>query len=421
MRVFKFGGASVKDAEGIRNLIHVLDTEGVENTMMIISAMGKMTNAFEKVVNSYLYEKENLKNSLNYIEGYHTEITKELFENEHPIFHEVKRLIDNLQGFLIQNTSKDYDYVYDQVVSYGELLSTKIISSFLEKEKISNQWLDIRTILKTDSNYRNATVNWEETTSNLEKLDSNTLYITQGFISSDNKNHTTTLGREGSDYTAGILAYCLDAESVTIWKDVDGVLNADPRVFDETILLKNISYQEAIEMAFYGASVIHPKTIKPLENKRIPLYVRSFKNLKNSGTKVSKGIDLQPNINCFIVKKNQILVSISTNDFSFMVEENISAIFKLLHDFKLKVNLIQHSAISFSVCLEDGYRNFSKFYEKLHPNFKAKYNTNITLFTVRHFDDNSIKVIQRKGDVLLQQTSREIVQLAIAEKNNYVN
>jgi len=421
MRIFKFGGASVKDAEGIRNLIHVLNTEGVANTMMVISAMGKMTNAFEKVVNSYLYEKENLKNSLNYIEEYHTEIAKDLFENDHPIFHEINRLIDSLQGFLIQNTSKDYDYVYDQVVSYGELLSTKIISSFLEKEKISNQWLDIRTILKTDSNYRNAKVNWEETTSNLEKLDPNILYITQGFISSDKENNTTTLGREGSDYTAGILAYCLDTESVTIWKDVDGVLNADPRVFEEAVLLENISYQEAIEMAFYGASVIHPKTIKPLENKRIPLYVRSFINLKNSGTKVSKGIDIHPKINCFIVKNDQILVSISTNDFSFMVEENISAIFKLLHDFKLKVNLIQHSAISFSVCLEDGYQNFSKFYEKLHPNFKVKYNTNITLFTVRHFDDNSIKNIQRKGVVLLQQTSRESMQLAIAEKNNYAN
>jgi aspartate kinase len=421
MRIFKFGGASVKDAIGVRNLLKVLEHEGTANTFMVVSAMGKMTNAFEKVVDSYLYEKENLKPSLSFIEEYHLKITRELFETNAPIFHEIQRLIDSLQNFLIQNTSKDYNYIYDQVVGYGELLSTKIISLFLEKHAISNQWLDIRTVLKTDSNYRNATVDWEETASNLEKLDSNKLYITQGFISSDKKNNTTTLGREGSDYTAGILAYCFPAESVTIWKDVDGVLNADPRVFDDAVLLKNISYQEGIEMAFYGASVIHPKTIKPLENKRIPLYVRSFEKLENSGTRVSKGIDLHPKIPCFIVKKNQILVSISTNDFSFMLEDNISEIFKLLHDFKLRVNLIQNSAISFSVCLEDEYQNFSKFYKQLHPNFKAKYNTGVTLFTVRHFNEDSIKDIQNKGDVLLQQTSRDTVQLAIAERNNYDN
>jgi aspartate kinase len=421
MRIFKFGGASVKDANGVRNLLKVLEHEGTTSTFMVVSAMGKMTNAFEKVVHSYLYEEENVKSPLNFIEEYHLKIIKELFEVDAPVFHEVHKLIDSLQAFLTQNTSKDYNYIYDQVVGYGELLSTKIISSFLEEHAVSNEWLDIRTVVKTDSNYRNATVDWEETKINSEKLDLNKLYITQGFISRDKKNNTTTLGREGSDYTAGILAYCLAAESVTIWKDVDGVLNADPRVFDETVLLKNISYQEGIEMAFYGASVIHPKTIKPLENKRIPLYVRSFENLDNLGTKVSKGIDLHPKVPCFIVKKNQILVSISTNDFSFMLEDNISEIFKLLHDFKLRVNLIQNSAISFSVCLEDGYQNFSMFYKKLHPNFKVKYNTNVTLFTVRHFDEDSIKDIQNKGDVLLQQTSRETVQLAITERNNYDN
>ncbi len=421
MRIFKFGGASVKDAKGVRNLLKVLDHEGTNDTLVVVSAMGKMTNAFEEVVHAYLYKKEDVPVAMKVVKEYHINLVTTLFEKENLIFIEVQRLFESLQEFIDQNTVEDYNYIYDQVVSYGELLSTKIISAFLEKEKISNHWLDIRTVLTTDSNYRNATVAWEETALNLEKLDRDKLYITQGFISSDKKGNTTTLGREGSDYTAGILAYCLQAESVTIWKDVPGVLNADPRVFEETVLLENISYQEAIEMAFYGASVIHPKTIKPLENKRIPLYVRSFEALENTGTKVSKGIDLHPKTHCFIVKKNQILVSISTNDFSFMVEENISYIFKLLHDFKLKVNLIQNSAISFSVCLEDGYQNFSKFYEKLHPSFKVKYNTNITLFTVRHFDDDSIKKIHKKGDVLLQQTSRETVQLAIAEKNNYAN
>ena len=421
MRIFKFGGASVKDANGVRNLLKVLEHEGTTDTLMIVSAMGKMTNAFEKIVHSYLYEKENLKASLNNIEEYHLDIVKDLFETDNPVFQEVNRLIDSLQDFLSQNTSKDYNYVYDQVVCYGELLSTRIISSFLEKHSVLNQWLDVRTIIKTDSSYRNATVNWEETKSNTEKLNLTKLYITQGFISSDEKNNTTTLGREGSDYSAGILAYCLSAESVTIWKDVDGVLNADPRVFDETVLLENISYQEAIEMSFYGASVIHPKTLKPLENKRIPLFVRSFLDIKKSGTKVSKGTSIIPKTPCFIVKKNQILVSISTNDFSFMVEDNISAIFKLLHDFKLKVNLIQNSAISFSVCLEDNFSKFNQFYNELRSNFKIKYNTNLTLYTVRHFDEEAVKKIENKGDLFLKQSSRETIQLVIDEKNNYDN
>ena len=416
MRIFKFGGASVKDANGVQNLLNVLRHEGVSNTLVVVSAMGKMTNAFEKVVHSYLYEAESLIRDIDFIKAYHLEITKGLFEKTHPIFDDVKSLFNNLNHFLIQNTSKDYNFVYDQVVSFGELLSTKIISSFLEDQKITNAWLDVRTAIKTDSNYRNATVNWEATTVNLKKLDVNQLYVTQGFISSDENNATTTLGREGSDYTAGILAYCLDAESVTIWKDVNGVLNADPRVFEKTVLLEKISYQETIEMAFYGASVIHPKTIKPLENKRIPLFVRSFENLENTGTKVSKGIDLYPKTPCFVVKQKQILVSISTNDFSFMVEDNISEIFKLLHAYKLKVNLIQNSAISFSMCLEDNYQNFTAFYNALQSQFKIKYNTDVTLFTVRHFNLDSIKKLERKGAVLLQQISRETVQLAIAEK-----
>ncbi len=259
-----------------------------------------------------------------------------------------------------------------KIVCFGELVATKIVSAFLKESGVKNTWLDSREIIKTDSNFRNAAVNWDETLFNCQKLNQQELYITQGFIGQDLKGNTTTLGREGSDFTAGILAYCLDAESVTIWKDVDGILNADPRVFEKTILLKQISYQEAIEMAFYGASVIHPKTIKPLENKRIPLYVRSFKNLKNLGTKVGKDVQLVPETSCFIVKKNQILVSISAKDFSFMVEKNLSYIFDLLDQYKIKVNLIQNSAISFSVCIEDNYSNFTAFYNELQPNFTVK-------------------------------------------------
>jgi len=421
MRIFKFGGASVKNATGIKNLVRVLEHEGTKNTFVVISAMGKMTNAFEKVIDNYLNNGKEFKNSINRIQEFHQEILEDLFENEHSIHQEITDLFAKLQGFLIQNSIKEYNFVYDQTVCFGELLATKIVSAFLKESGINNTWLDSRNIIKTDSNFRNAAVNWDETVLNCQKLNQQELYITQGFIGQDLKRNTTTLGREGSDFTAGILAYCLGAKSVTIWKDVDGVLNADPRVFKKTTLLKQISYQEAIEMAFYGASVIHPKTIKPLENKRIPLYVRSFENLENKGTTISKGVELTPKISCFIVKKNQILVSISAKDFSFMVEKNLSYIFKLLHQYKLKVNLIQNSAISFSVCLEDNYSNFTTFFNELTPSFNVRFNRNVTLFTIRHFNPKSIQEIEKKGTVLLKQISRETVQLIIDEENNYEN
>lgn len=422
MRIFKFGGASIKDAAGVKNLVKVLRETGTEDVLLVVSAMGKMTNAFEKIVDACLSHPKNLEYSITQVKQFHLTLIAELFNVEDSIHYTTQTLLSQLQDLLIKNTSKDYNYVYDQVVSFGELLSTTIVSAYLNKCSIENNWLDVRTIIKTDSNYRNAKVNWEATAINCKKLiDSEKLYITQGFISDNDLGNTTTLGREGSDFTAGILAYCLDAESVTIWKDVKGVLNADPRTFEETVLLESISYQEAVEMAFYGASVIHPKTIKPLENKRIPLYVRSFEQLNNSGTKVSKGIDLFPETPCFIVKKNQVLVSISTNDFSFMVEDNLSHIFKLLHQYKLKVNLIQNSAISFSICLEDTFSNFNLFYKELHPAYKVKYNSNVTLYTIRHFNAKSIEKIEKKGAVLVKQLSRETVQLILDEKNNYDN
>ena len=421
MRVYKFGGASVKDASGVKNLSRVLLQQGTRNTLVVVSAMGKMTNAFEKIVHAYLYQKEKLQPSLSYVKSYHLNLMSTLFLNDDPIFERVDGLLQSLDDFLDKNTSKEHDYVYDQVVCTGELLATAIVSAYLTKQTISNEWLDIRTVISTDSNHRNAAVNWEATAANVKSLEKEVLYITQGFIARDAQQNTTTLGREGSDYTAGILGYCLSAESVTIWKDVPGVLNADPRVFDQTVLLEHISYQEAVEMAFYGASVIHPKTIKPLENASIPLYVRSFEQLQNTGTKVSKGAAITPKTSCFIVKKNQILVSISTSDFSFMAEDNLSRIFTQLHRNKLKVNLIQNSAISFSVCVEDNFDQFNAFYEALSSDFKIRYNTDVTMYTVRHFDAAAVKKIESKGLVLVKQSSRETIQLVLDEKNNYEN
>lgn len=417
MKIFKFGGASVKDAASIKNVTQILKNEGTKNTTVVISAMGKTTNAFEEVIDSYYNKKDNLSEKLGVIEDFHKDIMQDLFDSNDTIFKEIEILLGELSWFLARNTSSRFNYVYDQIICFGELLSTKIISAYLEKIDVKNNWFDVRNYIKTDSNYRDAKVDWKLTEELItNKIDATKLNITQGFIAANDTENTTTLGREGSDYTAGIFAYCFNAESVTIWKDVDGVLNADPRVFNNTTLLEQISYEEAIEMAFYGASVIHPKTLQPLERKNIPLLVRSFINPKKSGTKVSKGATLVPFIPCFIVKKNQILVSISALDFSFMVENNISYIFQKLHEYQLKVNLIQNSAISFSLCVDNKFGKFNAFYEELKSQFKIDVQKGVDLYTVRHFNNEAIETIKEKGEFLLQQINKETIQIVLAEK-----
>lgn len=414
MKIFKFGGASVKDAEGVKNVLRVLKHEGFQNTLIVVSAMGKMTNAFENIINSYYHKTHDLQQNIEFVRNYHLNIINELFEEKnYSIYTEVDLIFGQLSGFLIKNKSIDYNFIYDQIVGYGELLSTKIISTFLNIYEIEINWIDVREYIKTDVNYRDASVNWEQTSKNISKLNSKKLYITQGFLGSNSKEKTTTLGREGSDYTAAIFAYCLNAESVTIWKDVDGVLNADPRYFSSTKLLPQISYSEAIEMAFYGASVIHPKTLKPLENKNIPLFVRSFYNLEKEGTRVEKGLCLVPEIACFILKQNQILVSIAALDFSFMVENNLSELFKVLHNYKLKVNLIQNSALSFSVCLEDKFNNFQHFLTELELKYNISYVENVSLYTIRHASDIAVKTTEKKGKVLLKQSTKGTVQVVV--------
>lgn len=414
MKIYKFGGASVKDAEGIKNVVRVLRNEGFKNTLIVISAMGKMTNAFEKIINYYHHKSDDLQQHIEFVKDYHSTIMNALFDNKsNPVFSEVDALFEELNKFLTTNTSSDYNFIYDQIVGFGELLSTKIVSAYLNNIGIENQWIDVREYLKTDDSYRDAYVNWEVTSQNISSLNPNKLYITQGFLGEDAQGNTTTLGREGSDYTAAIFAHCLNARSLTIWKDVDGVLNADPRYFENAQLLHQISYSEAIEMAFYGASVIHPKTLKPLENKNIPLYVRSFYNLELKGTTVGKGSDLIPEIPCFILKQDQILVSISALDFSFMVESNLSDIFSILHNNKLKVNLIQNSAISFSVCIEDKFNNFHHFLTGLKSKYKVSFTENVSLYTIRHSSEKAIDEIEQKGEVLLKQATKGTVQLVI--------
>ena len=415
MRLFKFGGASVQNATAIKNVARVLQYEGTRNTLVVISAMGKMTNAFEKIVDAYVHDQTHLKATIDFVRDFHFTIIEDLFEEQNDITTNINFLLGELALFFSQNTSKNFNYIYDQVVGYGELISTTIVSGYLNSIGVKNTWLDVRECILTDANYRDAKVNWDKTKHAISKnVDTTQLNITQGFLGRHN-NETTTLGREGSDYTAGIFAYCLDASSVTIWKDVEGVLNADPRVFQETELLREISYTEAIEMAFYGASVIHPKTIQPLEQKQIPLYVRSFENLLSSGTKVSNTTGITPLVPCYIVKQHQILISISAKDFSFMVEDNIGEVFKKLHQYNLKVNLIQNSAISFSVCVDDRYQNFAAFYKDLKDFYTIKHYPNATLFTIRHFNNHAIDTIKLRGNPIIRQINTETAQLVIQE------
>jgi aspartate kinase len=417
MRVFKFGGASVKDAAGIKNVYDVLQQVGYEDVLVIVSAMGKTTNALEDVIKNYFDKSPELNSSVQEVKKYHNQILLDLFENDkNEVFTAVNTQFADLEYFLAHNKSPNYNFVYDQIVSFGELISTTILSHFMSFKGIQTQWLDVRNFVKTDSTYRDAEVDWDLTQKNIaNNVKRKILNITQGFLGSDENNFTTTLGREGSDYSAAIFAYCLNAESVTIWKDVPGVMNADPRYFENASLLNQISYREAIELAFYGASVIHPKTLQPLQKKEIPLYVKSFINPLLKGTAVAKGVDLEPYLPCFIVKRNQLLISLSSIDFSFIMEENISEIFGLFHQFKLKVNLIQNSAISFSVCVEDKFGNFNELNAILSKKFKVDFTEDVTLYTIRHFNENAAQTVEENKTVLLKQVSRETMQIVTKE------
>ena len=413
MRVFKFGGASVKDAKGVRNLLSVLKKVGYNDTLIVVSAMGKTTNALEFVLNNYFHNRSELQSSLQEIKKYHNEILLDLFDNEnHKVFGKVSDFFIELDNFFKINKSPDYNFVYDQVIGYGELVSTIIISNYLEEQGLNNNWIDVRKFIKTDNYYRRANVDWNTTQDNISKnVDKKVLNITQGFLGSDANNFTTTLGREGSDYTAAIFAFCLNAESVTIWKDVQGVLNADPRYFENAQLLNKISYREAIELAFYGASVIHPKTLQPLQRKEIPLHVKSFIDPEKPGTVVGREIGIDPKVPCFILKQNQVLLSLSTLDFSYIMEENISEIFNLLHLYKMKDDVIQNSAISFSVCFDNTYNNLDKLLHHLKAKFKVTCHENVSLYTIRHFDKDSIKQLESNKSVLLKQILSETVQI----------
>lgn len=412
MKVYKFGGASVKDAEGVKNVALVLETQGFEKCLLVVSAMGKTTNALEKVV-EYYFKKQDYQAEIELIKKNHIDIAKGLFSENHPVFGEISLFFDDIDSFLRRNKSPNYNFVYDQVVSCGEMISSKILSEYLNDIQFINHWLDARDYIKTDSNYREGIVNWQETEQNISKLDKINCYVTQGFIGSESNNFTVTLGREGSDYTAAIFAYCLNADEMTIWKDVPGVMTGDPRKFENVELLSHISYEEAIEMAYYGASVIHPKTLQPLKQKNIPFFVKSFVEPKKPGTKVGNSEENEL-IESYILKENQTLLNVETRDFSFIAEDHMSLIFTLLAKYKIKVSLMQNSAISLALCLEDKFGNANQLNEELQQSFITQMTKNVSLFTVRNAELEKLDQFYKDKKVLLEQISKKTFQMVTA-------
>ena len=411
MKIFKFGGASVKDADSVKNVLRVLSIQGFERCLIVVSAMGKTTNALERVVEFY-FNKSDYQQEIAKIKEEHIQIAKGLFDENHHVFSEIKLFFDDIESFLRRNKSPNYNFVYDQVVTCGEMISSKILSVYLSDNEMGNQWLDARDFIKTDTNYREGVVNWEDTEKNISQLDKAKTYVTQGFIGSDENNFTVSLGREGSDYSAAIFAYCLDAKDMTIWKDVPGVMTGDPRKFENVELLSNISYEEAIEMAYYGASVIHPKTLQPLKQKSIPFFVKSFISPEKAGTKIGISTENQL-LESYILKENQVLMRISTRDFSFIAEDHISFIFRELAKRNIKVSLMQNSAISLALCLEDKFNNVDELEAELEQDFNTEMVKNVSLFTIRNARLENLDKLYEGKNVLLEQITKTTVQMII--------
>lgn len=401
----------MKDADSVKNVLRVLSIQGFERCLIVVSAMGKTTNALERVVEFY-FNKSDYQQEIAKIKEEHIQIAKGLFDENHHVFSEIKLFFDDIESFLRRNKSPNYNFVYDQVVTCGEMISSKILSVYLSDNEIGNQWLDARDFIKTDTNYREGVVNWEDTEKNISQLDKAKTYVTQGFIGSDENNFTVSLGREGSDYSAAIFAYCLDAKDMTIWKDVPGVMTGDPRKFEKVELLSNISYEEAIEMAYYGASVIHPKTLQPLKQKSIPFFVKSFINPEKAGTKIGVSTENQL-LESYILKENQVLMRIATRDFSFIAEDHISFIFRELAKRNIKVSLMQNSAISLALCLEDKFNNVDELEAELEQDFNTEIVKKVSLFTIRNARLENLDKLYEGKNVLLEQITKTTVQMII--------
>ncbi|WP_183560746.1 aspartate kinase [Mucilaginibacter sp. SP1R1] len=417
MLVFKFGGASVKDANGIINLASVVKKYTDNQLLIVVSAMGKTTNALENLTRAYVDQTDDINPIYDGIKKYHFDILLELFESEHPVFDEIANTFVEIDWMIEDEPHDDYDFIYDHIVSIGELVSTRIVNAYLNKVSVKSHWVDVRSYIHTDNTYREGVVQWDKTRASISRdipalLDKGVV-VTQGFLGGTSENFTTTLGREGSDYTASIFAACLGAESVTTWKDVPGILNADPKFFADTVKFDELSYSEAIEMTYYGASVIHPKTIKPLQNAEIPLLVKPFNDPDAAGTVIKEDGVNQFTKPVIILKQNQILLSVSSKDYSFITEDHLSDVFRLFAQNQVKVNVMQTSALSFSVCFDFYEERFGKLLHSLQQDFKVKYNTGLTLITIRHHNENTLKELTQDKTILLEQISRNTAQVVV--------
>ncbi|MCJ8290261.1 MAG: aspartate kinase [Flavobacteriales bacterium] len=423
MNVFKFGGASVKDAEAVKNVLSILQLFKGKKLGVVISAMGKTTNAMELIVDALWTRKLELFTEIvEERRAFHLSIMNELFSSsENEIYSEINKEFDVLLAKFNDPIPDNFDFEYDQIVSLGEVLSTKIVTAYVRQEGIAAKWMDARELIRTDHQYREAELHWEKTTSNFQErfmpeFDQNDVLITQGFIGHTSEGFTATLGREGSDFSAGIIAYCCDAEDVTIWKDVPGMLNADPKWFDNTVKLEQISFKEAIELSYYGASVIHPKTIKPLQNKNIPLYVKSFLNPEAEGTTIQESTASDHLVPSFIFKMNQILFSFTPKDFSFLVEKNLSHIFDLLAKSNAKINIMQNSALNFSILVDAEKVSIDRILELFSGDYEVKFNEGLELVTIRHYDQATIDRVTVDKEIILQQKTRETARFVVKQK-----
>lgn len=420
IKVFKFGGASVKDAAAIKNVANILSKYKKERLVIVISAMGKTTNALERVVQAYFEKRTNALEILDEIKNQHLQIAMELFGESKEFEKSVSAFINPVKKILKEEEIKEFDFIYDQIVSLGELFSTKLISLFLSSIKITNHWVDARRLIKTDNTYREANIIWDATQRNVIRIVNKLLepghfVITQGFIGSSQEKATTTLGREGSDFSAAILSYCLEVESMSIWKDVPGILTGDPRLFKKVEKIDRLSYKEAIEMTYYGAKVIHPKTIKPLQNKSIPMYVKSFVDPSGEGTFIGADVEaFYPPV--VVVEKEQVLLQISTKDFSFVAEHHLSYIFQLFTKYRTKVNMMQNMAISFSVCVTiKDKKRLTKLIDELRDIFNVVIEKGLELITIRHYHKSVIDQMKKHKMVMLEERIRQTIQMVVKE------
>lgn len=420
IKVFKFGGASVKDAPAIENLQSILRRYPDDKIVVVISAMGKTTNFLEKVLAAYHDNSADVSVLVDELQRQHVDVAEQLLPDPGSVVDAIGKLITQLRERLTVSPSQNYDFDYDQIVSFGELLSTTLISGYLNHAGIPNTWLDARRLVRTDSTYREGRIDWEITARQVREgveagLTQGGIVLTQGFIGGTAENLTTTLGREGSDFSAAIFAHVLDAESVTIWKDVPGLLNADPKRFDDAVKLERIPYEEALELTFYGASIIHPKTLKPLQNKQIPLYVKSFASPDNEGSVITN-CRLSTVIPSYIVKDNQVLITLFPKDFSFMGVDNLSNIFASLAKYRIKINMMQNSALSLSICTDNVGDRLKKCMAELRKNnYKVKYNAPVQLITIRHYTPEAIEKAVGTKKLLMRQTSRATVQFVVEQ------